>query len=543
MLRSRIRRLPAASRAALCTALLLATAPALAGPYTDLGHAPAEMSAWATSVDAVVRGPQDINVPDSPPATLGAEANVLGAATGNSGDVLSLGDGGSITVHLSSGISNGPGNDFAVYENGFSDLFGLFAEFAYVEVASNGVDFVRFETHTVNTLPVGSFDTTDPTDYDGFAGRHAALLGTGFDLADLAFEPLVQDGTVDVLDVQYVRITDVIGDGSTFDDFGNPVYDPYATPFSSGGFDLEAVGVIHVPEPSFAIGLVAALVGLAFLASGPVRTRRGIAFAGLFGALAISSPALAAVAGFEDLGLPFDTFENGANLGGAGSFTSGGMDFDNTYYSWGGHAAFGYSSDTDDTTPGFGNQFGNVTGTGAAGSDTFGIWYSDPGRVRFGTETSVLGAYFTNTTYAYLSMLNGDPFAKQFGGPIGTDPDYFRLVIEGFDGTDASTGTVEFMLADFRNLGGTPDYIVDSWEWVDLTGLGANVASLGFHFESSDVGDFGINTPQYFAIDDLTTIPEPTTAVLLGLPWTAFTAWLLSIFSSSTSEPGSEPEA
>ena len=33
----------------------------------------------------------------------------------------------------------------------------------------------------------------------------------------------------------------------------------------------------------------------------------------------------------------------------------------------------------------------------------------------------------------------------------------------------------------------------------------------------SDIGAFGINTPQYFAIDDLRTIPEPASALLLGL--------------------------
>ncbi|MGY8738481.1 MAG: DUF4465 domain-containing protein, partial [bacterium] len=128
----------------------------------------------------------------------------------------------------------------------------------------------------------------------------------------------------------------------------------------------------------------------------------------------------------------------------------------------------------------------------------------------------VTGAYITNTTYTALSMLSGDAFAKQFGGVTGTDPDYFRLLIEGFDDFNASTGVVEFMLADYRNLGGTLDYIVDQWTWLDLTGLG-DVSSLGFSFDSSDVGSFGINTPQYFAIDNLTTIPEPSTALMLGL--------------------------
>jgi hypothetical protein len=42
------------------------------------------------------------------------------------------------------------------------------------------------------------------------------------------------------------------------------------------------------------------------------------------------------------------------------------------------------------------------------------------------TPVTVTGAYFTNTTYAALSMLSGDSFAKKFGGASGDDPDWFK---------------------------------------------------------------------------------------------------------------------
>lgn len=245
--------------------LVLLAAPAVAGPWTDAGHSDTSMVAWATAVEAIDRGPQDINTPGSPLATAGTGANALGAATGDPGDTISLGDAGTITLFFGEAIHNGPGDDFAVFENGFFDLFGLFAEFAYVEVASNGVDFVEFETDTVNTLPVGSFDTLDPSDWVGVAGRHPALVGTGFDLAELAGKPLVLAGSVDLNEIRYVRITDVIGDGSTTVTNGTPLYDPYATPFPSSGFDLDAVGVIHAPEPGLAGLLGAGACGLAAL--------------------------------------------------------------------------------------------------------------------------------------------------------------------------------------------------------------------------------------------------------------------------------------
>ncbi len=98
----------------------------------------------------------------------------------------------------------------------------------------------------------------------------------------------------------------------------------------------------------------------------------------------------------------------------------------------------------------------------------------------------------------------------------GSDPDFFRLLVEGIDGGGSSTGIVELMLADFRFGDDALDSILDEWVFLDLSGLGA-VSELRFGFESSDVGDFGINTPTYFAIDDLVTIPEPGAALLIGL--------------------------
>ena len=113
-------------------------------------------------------------------------------------------------------------------------------------------------------------------------------------------------------------------------------------------------------------------------------------------------------------------------------------------------------------------------------------------------------------------MRDGDAFSKKFGGPTGDDPDFFRLKIEGLDSSLASTGTLDVMLADYRFADNGQDFILDQWLFVDLRDLGA-VKELAFSFESSDVGTFGINTPLYFAIDNLVTIPEPGSAALLAL--------------------------
>ena len=66
---------------------------------------------------------------------------------------------------------------------------------------------------------------------------------------------------------------------------------------------------------------------------------------------------------------------------------------------------------------------------------------------------------------------------------------------------------IDFYLADFRFDDNTLDYIVDQWTTVDLSGL-TNAVELQFSLSSSDVGDFGMNTPAYFAVDHVTVSEE-----------------------------------
>jgi hypothetical protein len=115
----------------------------------------------------------------------------------------------------------------------------------------------------------------------------------------------------------------------------------------------------------------------------------------------------------------------------------------------------------------------------------------------------ISGFNITNTTYAYKSMKNGDSFAKKFGGSSGTDPDFFKLVIRGYRNGALKSDSVEFYLADFRSAVSTQDYIVKTWQFVNTAVLG-EVDSLRFFMRSSDVGQFGINTPLYFGLDDFT---------------------------------------
>jgi len=256
--------------------LLLALLPAMAfgGSFAPAAGLPGSTAiagdsalfvGWASSVESLTRGPQDIANPGGALATVGLAASALGpadATSANPNTVVSLGDGGQITLGFAQPITDGPGFDFAVFENGFGDQF---LELGLVEVSSNGVDFLRFAavSQTPTAAQVGSFSALDPTNLDNLAGKYRAGFGTPFDLAQLAgVSPLV-----DVTSIRYVRIIDVVGTigaAGKVDSLGNKINDPYPTAFASSGFDLDAVGALHtVPEPS---GVVLLTIGFASIA-------------------------------------------------------------------------------------------------------------------------------------------------------------------------------------------------------------------------------------------------------------------------------------
>ena len=253
----------------LCAALMPALA--LAGPYAPAADVPGSTAVafdstsivgWATGVQELTRGWMNISDQSQGKVSYGSASDALGPADAQNDSlpVVSLGDGGHITLTFASPIRNGPGADFAVFENGITDNF---LELAFVEVSSNGVNFFRFKavSLTPTATQVGPFDQTiDPTDLNNLAGKYRRGFGTPFDLAELAGTP-----GLDVNAVTQVRIVDVVGSIDplyrTLDSLGNAVNDPWPTNFATGGFDLDAVGVLNfatVPEPGTALLLATA---------------------------------------------------------------------------------------------------------------------------------------------------------------------------------------------------------------------------------------------------------------------------------------------
>ncbi|MBW1722829.1 MAG: PEP-CTERM sorting domain-containing protein [Deltaproteobacteria bacterium] len=231
----------------------------LAGPYAPAAGQPGSTAIHMDSSDFVgwATGWIDYLPGEEVDSKWQTPEKALGKAVGTSYDIVTLGRGGRITMTFDTPIADGEGWDFAVFENSFNDTF---LELGYVEVSSNGVDFFRFPNDSLTPDPVGGFGALDPTNITGLAGKYRQGYGTPFDLGVLdGVDPLL-----DVHNVGWVRIIDIIGDGTYLDTSGDIIYDPYPT-VGSAGFDLDAVGVINaapVPLPGTAFLLGSGLFGL-----------------------------------------------------------------------------------------------------------------------------------------------------------------------------------------------------------------------------------------------------------------------------------------
>lgn len=189
-------------------------------------------------------------------------SNILGGPQGGGAaagatHVCSLGIGGQITLGFEVTIVDGPGADFSAFENGFLAGGGCFAETAQVEVSSDGIAFARFPSHYAGPAgPLPPFGSVALGAFSGLVGGSPVFAnvatnsispfdpvvsgGESFDLAELASDPLVQSGSVDLGAIHFVRLLDCVA-GTTLDSSGAPIWD-------NGGAssaDIDAVAVIQ----------------------------------------------------------------------------------------------------------------------------------------------------------------------------------------------------------------------------------------------------------------------------------------------------------
>lgn len=247
---------------------------------------------------------------------------------------------------------------------------------------------------------------------------------------------------------------------------------------------------------------------------------------------AASSIGQETIVDFEDVGasLESDSAYRGEDT--AGGFRSGPIDFVTRYNpafdSWNGSAYSNRTSWTLGGTSGFEEfQFGNDTvvaddvgsGSGADGSDTWGVLFGfTPNEARFEVDPDfrLKSLQINNTRTTAHILENGNSSATAFGPDDRFEVIFNSIRVDIVDDMEEVTvlgSTGPFLLAD-----GTS--IVRDWIEIDFEGTAIeNANMIGVEFRSTDTGMFGINTPTYVAIDNLTltAIPEPSSIALVML--------------------------
>ena len=244
----------------MMTSIASAEGPFVSGttcePFYPVDKNSPDLIAWAT-------GWEDYSVGSHVDAEWRTPEKALGPAVGDSFDIVSLGRGGQITMTFEKGFGNGDGWDFTVFENAFNDTF---LELGWVEVSTDGICFVRFDNVSLTIDDEQGNESIDYTEIHGLAGKYRQGWGTPFDLDDLAYKTDVILGKVNLNRIYYVRIVDIVGDGTYMENRppgwgeNGPIYDPYPT-VGSAGFDLDAVGVRYEAKNKAMPGILLLLLG------------------------------------------------------------------------------------------------------------------------------------------------------------------------------------------------------------------------------------------------------------------------------------------
>ncbi len=172
--------------------------------------------------------------------------------------------------------------------------------------------------------------------------------------------------------------------------------------------------------------------------------------------------------------------------------------FNEEYAYWGG---FAQSNIKDDEAANgvFANQYA-VYNNSAASGEKFMIYYYDnynePCDIELKSELSFSDVKLNLTTYTYASITNEDinDYARVFN-----DGDYLKVVFTGMNDNEV-TGVVECYVVDYRD--GKREMATD-WKEYPLNNLGTGYNHVRVTIETTDVGEWGANTPLYIAMDDL----------------------------------------
>lgn len=172
---------------------------------------------------------------------------------------------------------------------------------------------------------------------------------------------------------------------------------------------------------------------------------------------------------------------------------------DETYGYWGGFAVASHFDMEDGSSL---NQY-SVYNSVAASGDKYLLYYYDD----YNEPCDILCRYYgyyqfasvcmNLSTFTYKSITDEDAnaFARTF-----TDGDYLKVIFTALMENKTEGKSVECYVVDYRD---GKRYVATNWDAFDISGLCGEIWGLRVRIETSDVGEWGANTPLYICMDNL----------------------------------------
>ena len=261
------------------------------------------------------------------------------------------------------------------------------------------------------------------------------------------------------------------------------------------------------------------------------------------------SGAKPAIATFDDLALEPETAWYGKRESEGydhRSFTyySGSYSFPCEYapslLTWGGIA---YSNQTKTSfTSLFPDQFNSVVGHGVNGSKNYAVAYAYGQhtvevRATHAGPAVIPGTFVTNTAWVKEVTQKGTGMGDEPHTPFHKG-DYLLLIASNSKGQ-----SIEFPLVDYRSSNDAEHYVIDSWQWLDLSALG-ETESIIFSMKGTRIANGGTTIPAYFCLDDFgSEMPAKEIAAHTIEPQATETLDLVKLFTEAGAAPTDSPRA
>ena len=261
------------------------------------------------------------------------------------------------------------------------------------------------------------------------------------------------------------------------------------------------------------------------------------------------SGAKPAIATFDDLALEPETAWYGKRESEGHdhrSFTyySGSYSFPCEYapslLTWGGVA---YSNQTKTTFNSlFPDQFNSVVGHGVNGSKNYAVAYAYGQhtvevRATHAGPAVIPGTFVTNTAWVKEVTQKGTGLGDEPNKPFHKG-DYLLLIASNNKGQ-----SIEFPLVDYRSSNDAEHYVIDSWQWLDLSALG-ETESVIFSMKGTRIANGGTTIPAYFCLDDFgSEMPAKEIAAHTIEPQATETLDLVKLFTEAGAAPTDSPRA